>query len=45
MLKMDFKDDFEFLMRWEMIFKIQFDVKKEENDGFWSEIKWRVIGF
>ena len=39
MLKTDFKEGFEFLMRWEMIFKTQFDVKKEANDGFWSEIK------
>ena len=37
MLKMNSNDGFEFLMRWEMIFKTQFDVKNIENEGFWSE--------
>ena len=43
MLKMNFKDGFEFLMRWGMIFKIQFDVKTIENEGFWTkkERKWK----
>ena len=39
MLKMGFKDGFVFLMRWGMIFLIQFNAKMEEKDGFWSEIK------
>ena len=30
---------------WRMIFETQFDAKKEENDGFWSEIEWGVNGF
>ena len=37
MLKKGFKDGFVFLMRWGMIFLIQFDVKKIENEGFCSE--------
>ena len=45
MLKMNFKDGFEFLMRWGMIFKTQFDVNKEENEGFWSEKEREANGF
>jgi len=45
MLKMNFKDDFEFFMRWGMIFLIEFDVKKEENEGFWSEKEREANGF
>ena len=36
-MKKSFKDGFEFLMRWGMIFEIQFDVKRIENEGFLSE--------
>ena len=25
---------------WGMIFMTQFDAKKKEDDGFWSEIEW-----
>ena len=45
MLKMDFKDGFEFLMRWKMNFKTQFDVKKEENERLWSEKEKEANGF
>ena len=37
MLKMNSKDGFEFLMRWRMIFLMQFEVKMIENGGIWSE--------
>ena len=45
MLKMDFKDGFEFLMRWERVFMTQFDAKKEENDVFWRERDREANGF
>ena len=37
MLKMNFKDGFEFLMRWGMVFLMRFEVKMIENGGIWSE--------
>ena len=45
MLKMEVRDGFEWIKWWRMIFLTQFDVKMEENDGFWSEIKRGENGF
>ena len=45
MLKMEFKDDFEKIKWWEMIFETQIDAKTEEKNGFLSEIKWGAIDF
>lgn len=37
MLKIDFEDDFGLKNGWGMSFKNQFGLKKDEDDGFWSE--------